>query len=341
MRAYARPLALAATACACTSCGHGAYEPPAARHEVVPLAPAALVVAPPPADARATARNAGTAAEFHDVDFHVASDIVLRIHYLRGTMRSRTPGAAVVFDDKRSFVIDIDAAEVGLTTSDLAHLMNEHVFAYHGAPLSHLSFATRGGELVQRGVMHKVVNIPFEITAAVSVTPAGLLRIHPTTIRIFSVNGRGLMKALGITLQKLLDLRRATGVHVEGNDLLLDPDSVLPAPAIEGRVTAVRVQGNELVQVFGDSAAWAESRAAPIAPLDSSARNDMRFRGGTLRFGKLFMVQSDMEIIDADPGDPFDFSIDDYNRQLVAGYSRSTADGGLKVYMPDLDKLKK
>jgi hypothetical protein len=48
------------------------------------------------------------------------------------------------------------------------------------------------------------------------------------------------------------------------------------------------------------------------------------------------MVHADMQIIDSDQHDPFDFSIDEYNRQLVAGYSRNTLDGGLKVYMPDL-----
>jgi hypothetical protein len=109
---------------------------------------------------------------------------------------------------------------------------------------------------------------------------------------------------------------------------------------------AARVENGEVVQIFGRDSAddpgpnGARSRVVSardsIAPLDSSARNFMRFRGGTLRFGKLFMVHADMQIIDADQRDPFDFTIDEYNRQLVAGYSRNTLDGALKVYMPDL-----
>ncbi len=305
-----------------------------------------VIDAAPPAVLEASEGGA-TRAEFRNVDFHMTRDIVLDIHYLDGAMRSVVSGQPVVFDDKSSFVIQIDTARVGLTPSNLDSLMNHYVFAYKDAPLRNLRFQVKDGQLVQSGVLHKVVNIPFVITAALSVTAEGRLRIHPVAIRIFDVDGEGLMKALGIQLQDLLDLRRARGVTVEGNDLLLDPAKLLPPPAISGRVVAARVENGEVVQFFGrDTASDSESDGGgsqrstggdSIAPLDSSATNFMRFKGGTLRFGKLFMVSADMQIIDADQHDPFDFSIDDYNRQLVAGYSRNTLDGGLKVYMPDLD----
>ena len=61
----------------------------------------------------------------------------------------------------------------------------------------------------------------------------------------------------------------------------------------------------------------------------------MFFRKGVLRFGKLTMDDTDLMIVDADPQDPFDFWLDRYNAQLVAGYSRNTVDHGLIVKMPD------
>jgi hypothetical protein len=67
----------------------------------------------------------------------------------------------------------------------------------------------------------------------------------------------------------------------------------------------------------------------------------MWYRGGVLRFGKLTMNDTDMRLIDADPSDPFDFFPDHYKDQLVAGYSKTTATGGLLVYMPDYAKLAK
>jgi len=45
-------------------------------------------------------------------------------------------------------------------------------------------------------------------------------------------------------------------------------------------------------------------------------------------------------LVDSDPGDPFDFSIDHYKDQLVAGYAKMTPQGGLCVHMPDFNKLK-
>jgi hypothetical protein len=59
----------------------------------------------------------------------------------------------------------------------------------------------------------------------------------------------------------------------------------------------------------------------------------MYYEGGTLRFGKLLMLDAEMQIVDLDPSDPFKFDLDRYARQLVAGYSRSLADGGLEVFM--------
>jgi hypothetical protein len=67
----------------------------------------------------------------------------------------------------------------------------------------------------------------------------------------------------------------------------------------------------------------------------------MAYRGGILRFGRLTMTDVDMQLIDADPTDPFEFFPDHYNDQLVAGYSKTTASGGLRVYMPDYNKISK
>lgn len=285
---------------------------------------------PPAVAARASA--AGTQAQFRNVDFDIGRGIILDISRLRGQLRSKQQESPIAFDDKTSFVIHIASAEVGLTMQSLDSLMNGYVFAYGGAPLRNLKFSTDSGKLVQEGTLHKIVNIPFRITAVMSMTPDGRIRVHPVQIKIFSVNGRGLMKALGITLQSLLDVRHAHGVSVQGNDLLLDPEQLLPPPSIEGRVTAVRVDSNEVVQVFGDTS---DAAPPPLHPPEP-ARNYMYFRGGTLHFGKLFMVDADMEIIDLDPGNAFQFSIDQYNTQLVAGYSKNTESNGLVVFMPDL-----
>jgi hypothetical protein len=52
------------------------------------------------------------------------------------------------------------------------------------------------------------------------------------------------------------------------------------------------------------------------------------------------MHNADLQIIDANPKDAFDFSLEHYNRQLVAGYSKNTPHFGLVVFMPDYYKVR-
>ena len=70
-----------------------------------------------------------------------------------------------------------------------------------------------------------------------------------------------------------------------------------------------------------------------------SSRNYVYFHGGVVRFGKLTMTDADLQLTDADPSDPFDFFPERYLKQLVAGYSRTTERGGLKVVMPDIGDI--
>jgi len=44
-------------------------------------------------------------------------------------------------------------------------------------------------------------------------------------------------------------------------------------------------------------------------------------------------------LIDMDARDPFDFYFQRYKEQLTAGYSKTTNDFGLRVYMRDFNKL--
>lgn len=288
----------------------------------------------PPALADPT--DSVTQTEFHRVDFEVAPGIVLGIRYLRGEMTSTVHGTPITFDDKTSFVIGIDTADVGLSTEVLNHLMNEYVFAYPGAPLRNLTFSVVGSQLRQRGILHKGVDIPFELTATLSVTSTGLIRVHPTKVKIGSLDGTALMRALGIELANLLDLSKAKGATVRGNDLLLDPNHLLPPPMIRGRLVGVRAENGQLVQSFGRDTSVTLGKAAPaLVPPNHSASNYMYFRGGTLRFGKLAMLGADMQIIDLEPATPFAFNLDRYQRQLAAGYSKTGLDGNLQVFMPD------
>lgn len=269
-----------------------------------------------------------------NVDFHTGEGVVLRIRRLTGEMHSLKNGI-VDFDDITSYTIEVSSAEVGMTGPDLTNLMNNHVFAYRGSPLSHLRVDIADNALRQRGTLHKGVDIPFDMTANVSLTTDGRIVLHATRVHILGVNGLALMKALGLSLEKMMDLSKAHGVTVKGNDLILDAIALLPPPTVRGRLTAVRVEGDQLVQTIGTLA----DSLAPRQSIDPSVSNFMLYRGGTLHFGKLFMTNAEMLVVDTDQRTPFDFDNPRYQRQLVAGHSKTLPDLGLEVWMPDAKSL--
>ena len=109
--------------------------------------------------------------EMKNVRLHPAEGIVLDIAYLRGTMVSRKTGSPPVFDDQQSYVLHVRRARVALDLVSLQNLLNQHVFAYEGAPVKNLTVTTEQGQLAMKGKLHKGVDVPFSMKASVSTTP--------------------------------------------------------------------------------------------------------------------------------------------------------------------------
>jgi hypothetical protein len=274
-----------------------------------------------------------TRVEMKNVDFHSNDDFVLRIRGLRGAFLRRNPSVPVVFDDKRSFVLRIDSGTVGIRIDNLAELMNNYVFAYPKAPLKKIEISTKGNQIKLSARMHKVIDVPVRIVGTLSPTPEGKIRLHPESIKAAGLPVKGFMHLFGLDLSEVMKANEDRGVKIDGDDIIMDQERMIPPPAIRGRITAIRVENNEVVQDFGGGSKLGAAKG-------SNHSNYMYYRGGMLRFGKLTMNNADLKIIDADPGNPFDFSIDHYNTQLVAGTSKNTPNFGLVVYMPDYYKVR-
>lgn len=285
-----------------------------------------------PLSASAQDRADSVAVQMQHVDFHVDSSIVLHIAYLRGELQPTSPQHAPYFDDKNSFVLAIDSARIAISPRALADLLNHYTFAYPGSPLRHLTISIEKGQLKQQGTMR---GISFTILGDLTLTPDGELRLHPTSIKAAGVGVGGLMKFFGLHLEKLVKLKHGRGVRIQKDDFLLTPPELLPPPRVQGRVGAVEVNDSQIVQVFQPQS----GRGVRPLPLpDSKVTNYMYYRGGVLRFGKLTMHDTDLFIVDAVPEDPFDFFLEQYKAQLVAGYSKTRPDQGLTVVMQDYSK---
>ena len=283
-----------------------------------------------------TAFADSTWIEMRHVLLHIDDRGMIRIERLRGQVVTDS-GTPAILDDARSFTIRVTRGTTRMNGDDLASLLNSVVFAYEGAPLKKLKARMEGDAVVLSGTLRKGVNLPFSITATPTLEPDGRVRMHPTRTRILGINGGALMKALGLQLDDLLDLKKSHGAVVDGNDILLEPTQILPPPAIEARLESIRVIGDELVQTFVTTPL--DSMFERYVRPDSTQPNFVYFRGGHLRFGKLEMIDTDLHIVDADPADPFDLYLAKYNQQLVAGTSRNLETYGLRVTMPDFGDL--
>lgn len=268
------------------------------------------------------------------VDYHVDSTLILHIEYLRGRLVPRKAGSPASFDDNTSFEIAMDTATIRVTMVSLSDLLNRYVFNYPGTPLRGLTATmSDSGRMKQTGRLH---GLPFSIVTDLSVTAAGELRLHPVSIKMFGIGAGGLMKLFGLSLQKMADVKKANGIRIEKNDLLLDPAAMLPPPLTRGKLVAASVRDSAITLRFGG-----RPSATAIKLPEGRFTQFMYFRGGTLRFGLLTMRPADLLVVDHDPRDPFDFWLEKYQRQLVAGVSLTTPSGGLITEWPDYSKVKR
>ena len=267
--------------------------------------------------------------QMRNVRLRVDETTVLQVVRLRGTLVSTRRGHPPVFDDKDSFIVRIDSAQIALSMDSLTRLLNTYVFHYDGSPLKNLTVTTDGPRLKLKGTVHKGIDLPFTIVADPSVDADGALRLRAHSIKTLGIPAKGLLAFFGVELENLVNLQGRTGMRVVEDTVVIAPGALVPPPRIEGRLQAVRVEPTRVVQIFGPGS------LPPLTLPDRSMRNYMYYRGGTLRFGKLTMSDADLALIDASQKDPFDFYQDRYERQLVAGYSKNTVAHGLKVYMPD------
>jgi len=277
------------------------------------------------------AAHTETHVEIVNVNIYLDPQLILQVRHLTGKFLPTRKGQPPTFDDKNSYIIAVDSAEVHVSMESMTHAMNTYVFGSPNAPLKDLKVTSQGSLLKQEGKIRKGIGIPFELIGEVSPTADGKIRIHPIHIKVAHLPVKGLMKIFGLDTANVVNTKNTRGVSVDGNDIILDAAAMLPPPAMRGRISGVRVSGDEMIQTFGT--------ARLDAPAKPSQANYMAYKGGVLRFGRMMMSDADMQLIDEDPTDAFNFFPDHYQQQLVAGYSKTTASGALRVYMPDYNKL--
>jgi hypothetical protein len=288
--------------------------------------------------AQSTNASAGTSesnravhVQMRNVIYHFTDRVAVHLRRVEGELVPTGGNEFPIFDDKNSFFLRLDSAEIAVSTTSLANVLNTRVFAASDAPIKDISIDIERGKMRVKGKLHNKGDIAFETLGTLQPTADGKIQLHAEKVTALHLPVKGLMDFFGVEIADLIKTGKVRGVKAEKDDLILDPQELFPAPHIQGRVTSLRLEASNIVQIYGTSAAAAPARIA--------AQNYMAYSGNRLRFGKLTMHQTDMILIDMDPKDAFDFYLDHYQEQLTAGYTKITPSFGLRVFMRDFHKL--
>ena len=276
--------------------------------------------------------NAGVQTHMQSVRYHFTETATVYIKTLSGELLPTEGAEFPIFDDRNSFRLRIGYAEIDIAAPDLASIFNSYVFSRASSPLKGVTMSIENGRLKIKGKLHDVGTILFETESTLSPTDDGKLLLRTGKVKALHVPVKGIMNLFGVEIADLIKNGKLPGIEARGDDLVLDPSLVFPAPHMDGRVSGARIEGNTIVLTFGDKNRATKTR---------QAGNYMSFRGNRLRFGKLTMTDVDMILIDMDPTDPFDFFLDRYKEQISAGYSKISSNSALRIFVRDFNKLKK
>jgi hypothetical protein len=270
--------------------------------------------------------------QMRNVNFRLARDIVLEVRALRGQLVPTKPETPITFDDPASFTVKISTAEVAISPSSLTALINSYILAGQGVPIKNVTVSIKGDKVIQKGTLHKGVDLPFEVEGSLSATEDGKIRLRADKIKSARLPIKGLLHFLGEDLSSLMKKDEARGMKIVGDDIIMEPRTMTPPPHLEGRITKVGIAGGKIVQIFNSGS------AEPDLKPPHRASGFIYHKGGVLRFGKLTMTDADLQIVGDRPG-VFNFFQREYQRQLVAGYSKNTPSNGLIAHMVDYSRF--
>jgi hypothetical protein len=301
-----------------------------------PASPSAVSATPPgkstsASTSAATPESAPTAVYAHNVMLRKGPDFRIYVRWLRGQMVRTRSAVNPTFDDPESFFLEIKTGVIRANIGDIGNFLNAGGVA--GSPLTNITLLADGDQIKLKGTLRKLIPLPVELLGSVAATSDNRIQMQVTKLSVLKIPLKGLLGGLHIGISDLMQPKGIAGVEVSGNNIFFDTLKLLPPPHIHGQLTKVRVVTPDIEEVYGN----AEDAAARV----EQWRNFLRLNDGTIDFGKLTMHHVDLIMVDLSDDAWFDLDLNNYQNQLVNGYTRMTPQAGLQIFMPDLDTLPK
>jgi hypothetical protein len=132
---------------------------------------------------------------------------------------------------------------------DLSKLLKTHI---NNDKLNDLALQTEGDQIKISGNLKKAIPVHFEIKGPVSLTQAGLIDLHESSMKVDKLPMKGLADMLGMDPGKVVGNDPQKGLQATKNDILMDP-AELWGMSVRGKLTAVKVVNNGLLLVYGSA----------------------------------------------------------------------------------------
>ena len=278
-----------------------------------------------------TPDSAPTAVYAHNLMLRKGPDFRIYVRWLRGDLVRTRQNVNPTFDDPESFRIDVKTGIIRANIGDIGNFLNAGGVA--NSPLRDITLLAEDDHIKLKGTLHKLISMPVELLGSVAATPDNRIQVHVTKLSVLKVPLKGLLGGLNIGVSDLFHPKGIPGIEVSGNDIFFDTLKLLPPPHIHGQLTKVRVVTPDIEEVYGN--------AEEAVTRFEQWRNFLRLNDGTIDFGKLTMHHVDITMVDLSDDAWFDLDLNNYQNQLVNGYTRMTPEAGLQIFMPDLDNLPK
>lgn len=272
----------------------------------------------------------GPAIEMSNVLFRYTDQITVLISSLRGKLVPTKGYLLPDFNHPDSFVIEVESSQISMTTEQLAALMNGRLLSSPKAQIKAVRILSEGDRLQIKGTMKKGLHIPFTAEAQVSLSGDNRIRFEIQQMKAGPAPIKGVMEAFGLQVEDLVSQKGMTGIAIDHDSFLVDPQTAFPFPQLKAKLTRVQVIGNKVIITSGAGSPKLGSQPH---------RNFIALRGGNLRYGREEMHDVDLVLYDSTPEDPFDFFLGEYVRQFQSGYVKVTESMALRGYVRDFAKI--
>lgn len=281
------------------------------------------------------ASGGGANILFKNVRFCWSKRICIDTSRLTATAKPLNQGNTVVFDDIKSFMVKVHNANVLISPQTLQGMFNESVFNYPGSNLRNLtvSIEKAGGanHIKLAGSLKYFLWIPFEMDTNLRVDKkTNTLVISVNTLEVFGfIPATWLIELKPFNLDKLLTLPPNRHLTVHDNLMMVKPFGLFPPPRIDGQMSAIFVTPTLIqLQFNGTNPAFSN------IPKPGSA-NFIYLEGGNAQFGRIRMLDTQVQVVDQRASDLFKFSLLNYLNYLPSSEIKLLENGGVLAYMPD------